>query len=98
MQATQPNLESPVAHGPAFSASSGWPLVAALFVQEGGAYYGQPGVDPWPESRDARAYAGPWPVVALSRHVLRLINYRRDVVEGHDAPRGFDSHGRLVRD
>lgn len=39
-------------------------MVAALFVQEGGAYYGLPDVDPWPESRDARLYAGPWPVVA----------------------------------
>lgn len=38
--------------------------VAALFVEEGGAYYGLKGVDPWPESRDARLYAGPWPVVA----------------------------------
>lgn len=38
--------------------------VAALFVQENGAYYGLPGVDPWPESRDARLYAGPHPVVA----------------------------------
>lgn len=39
-------------------------MIAALFVQEGGAYYGLPNVDPWPESRDARAYAGPHPVVA----------------------------------
>lgn len=39
-------------------------MVAALFVQENGAYYGLPDVDPWPESRDARKYAGPWPVVA----------------------------------
>ena len=39
-------------------------MIAALFVQEGGAYYGIPDVDPWPESRDARLYAGPWPVVA----------------------------------
>jgi hypothetical protein len=39
-------------------------MIAALFVQEGGAYYGLPNVDPWPESRDARLYAGPWPVVA----------------------------------
>ena len=38
--------------------------VAALFVQDGGTYYGLPGVDPWPEARDARLYDGPWPVVA----------------------------------
>lgn len=38
--------------------------IAALYVQEGGCYYGLDGVDPWPESRDARLYAGPWPVVA----------------------------------
>ena len=39
-------------------------MIAALFVEEGGAYYGLEGVDPWPESRDARLYPGPWPVVA----------------------------------
>ena len=38
--------------------------IAALFVQEGGSYYGIEGVDPWPESRDARTYLGPHPVVA----------------------------------
>lgn len=38
-------------------------LIAALYVNEGGCYYGLPDVDPWPESRDARKYAGPWPVV-----------------------------------
>lgn len=38
--------------------------VAALFVAKGGAYYGLPDVDPWPQDRDARLYAGPWPVVA----------------------------------
>jgi hypothetical protein len=38
--------------------------IAALFVQENGAYYGLPCVDPWPESRDARRYGGPHPVVA----------------------------------
>lgn len=39
--------------------------VAALFVAARGPYYGLPGVEPWglPE-RDARAYLGPWPVVA----------------------------------
>ena len=38
--------------------------VAALFVETGGAYFGLGGVDPWDEARDARLYAGPWPVVA----------------------------------
>lgn len=38
--------------------------VAALFVEKGGAYFGLPDVDPWDEARDARLYAGPWPVVA----------------------------------
>lgn len=38
--------------------------VAALFVQTGGEYFGLDGVDPWDEARDARLYAGPWPVVA----------------------------------
>lgn len=38
--------------------------VAALYVETGGAYYGLPGVHPWDQARDARAYAGPWPVVA----------------------------------
>ena len=38
--------------------------VAALFVQKGGVYFGLPDVDPWDESRDARKYDGPHPVVA----------------------------------
>jgi hypothetical protein len=38
--------------------------VAALYVETGGVYYGLPDVDPWDEARDARLYAGPWPVVA----------------------------------
>lgn len=38
--------------------------VAALYVEKDGAYFGLPGVDPWDETRDARLYAGPWPVVA----------------------------------
>lgn len=38
--------------------------VAALFVETDGCYFGQPGVDPWDIQRDARTYAGPWPVVA----------------------------------
>lgn len=39
-------------------------MIAALYVAADGAYSGLPGVDPWPEDRDARKYAGPWPVVA----------------------------------
>jgi hypothetical protein len=39
-------------------------MIAALYVQRGGVYYGLPDVDPWDEERDARLYAGPWPVVA----------------------------------
>jgi hypothetical protein len=38
--------------------------VAALFVETGGIYFGLPHVDPWDRQRDARLYAGPWPVVA----------------------------------
>lgn len=40
------------------------PMVAALYVETNGVYYGLDGVDPWDEARDARLYAGPWPVVA----------------------------------
>jgi hypothetical protein len=39
-------------------------MIAALYVEKGGAYFGLPDVDPWDEARDARLYAGPWPVVA----------------------------------
>ena len=39
-------------------------MIAALFVQRGGAYWDLEGVDPWDKKRDARKYAGPWPVVA----------------------------------
>lgn len=38
--------------------------MAALYVETNGVYYGLPDVDPWDEERDARLYAGPWPVVA----------------------------------
>ena len=39
-------------------------VIAALYVEPGGAYYGLPNVDPWDAARDARLYDGPWPVVA----------------------------------
>lgn len=37
---------------------------AALYVLKSGPYFGVSGVDPWDEARDARKYAGPYPVVA----------------------------------
>jgi hypothetical protein len=39
-------------------------VIAALFVETGGCYFGLDGVDPWDEPRDARTYAGPHPVIA----------------------------------
>lgn len=39
-------------------------MIAALFVETGGSYFNLPGVDPWDESRDARLYPGPYPVIA----------------------------------
>lgn len=39
-------------------------MIAALYVERNGCYYGLPNVDPWDKERDARLYAGPWPVVA----------------------------------
>lgn len=39
-------------------------MIAALFVETGGCYFGLPEVDPWDEPRDARLYAGPYPAVA----------------------------------
>lgn len=39
-------------------------MIAALYVETNGAYYGLDGVDPWDQVRDARLYDGPHPVVA----------------------------------
>lgn len=38
--------------------------IAALFVEADGCYAGQPDIDSWDITRDARLYAGPYPVVA----------------------------------
>jgi hypothetical protein len=39
-------------------------MIAALFVETDGIYFGLENVDPWDITRDARKYDGPWPVVA----------------------------------
>jgi len=39
-------------------------MIAALFVESNGPYFGLPNVDPWDEARDARKYKGPYPVIA----------------------------------
>ncbi len=39
-------------------------MIAALFVASNGHYFNLPGIDPWDESRDARKYKGPHPVIA----------------------------------
>jgi hypothetical protein len=39
-------------------------MIAALFVETNGTYFGLDGVDPWDEVRDARQYKGPHRIVA----------------------------------
>lgn len=56
-------------------------MIAALFVQKDGCYFGLDNVDPWPEERDARLYHGPHPVVAHPPcqlwGALAAVNYAR---------------------
>jgi hypothetical protein len=39
-------------------------VIAALYVETDGCYFGLPGVEPWDEPKDARRYDGPHAVVA----------------------------------
>jgi len=39
-------------------------VISALFVETDGSYYDLPGIDPWDQTRDARKYGGPNPVIA----------------------------------
>ena len=55
--------------------------IAALFVWDGGCYFGVDGIDPWPEKRDARLYQGNDPVIAHPPcqlwGALAAVNYAR---------------------
>lgn len=39
-------------------------MIAALYVETDGTYFGLPNVEPWDAKRDARTYAGPHAVIA----------------------------------
>lgn len=56
-------------------------MIAALYVETDGVYFGFDGVEPWDEKRDARQYSGPYPVVAHPPcqlwGALASVNYAR---------------------
>lgn len=56
-------------------------IVAALYVETDGTYFGLDGVEPWDEAKDARRYIGPLPVVAHPPcqlwGALAAVNYSR---------------------
>lgn len=61
-------------------------MVAALYVETGGSYFGLDDVDPWDAERDARLYDGPWSVIAHPpcNTWSRLSTCRPDIVRGAD--------------
>lgn len=75
--------------------------VAALFVHPNGSYANLPDVDAWPESRDARLYTGPWPVVAHPpcarwSRLAKFCEVRHGLKVGEDGG-CFDAALRAVR-
>lgn len=73
-------------------------MIAALYVERGGAYWDMPGVDAWDADRDARRYAGTMPVVAHPPcqlwGAMAAVNYARwggyHNKPGNDNPRTLD--------
>lgn len=70
-------------------------IVAALFVDPKGVYSGLPDVDVWDETRDARLYEGPYPVVAHPP-CNRWVSYGSRDKRGHDGG-CFEAALRAVR-
>lgn len=65
-------------------------MIAALFVETGGEYFGLPDVDPWDKPRDARLYEGPHAVVAHPpcerwSQLARMVQARHGHKIGDDA-------------
>lgn len=71
-------------------------MIAALYVETGGAYFGLPNVDPWDEERDARLYDGPWAVVAHPP-CNRWVSYGAQDKRGDDGG-CFEAALRAVRE
>jgi hypothetical protein len=71
---------------PAAYEADSLPTVAALYVDPHGVYAGLPGVEVWDEKRDARLYAGPWPVVAHPpcKAWSMMGNCRPEIIRGED--------------
>lgn len=52
-------------------------MIAALYVESDGAYFGLADVEPWDEAKDARRYTGHAPVVAHPSTVSRSADWHR---------------------
>jgi hypothetical protein len=73
-------------------------VIAALYVERRGVYCRLRDVDLWDERRDARLYAGPWPVVAHPpcRTWCRMSLCRPEIPRGEDGG-GFEAALEAVR-
>ena len=67
-------------------------MIAALYVDPRGPYPTMEGVDAWDETRDARKYSGPWPVIAHPPCGPwgRLAHLAHNVNQPANGPHGYD--------